>query len=75
LDAATLTDSRDLYTSQHSFDYQGLAAALHILNEKDYSKVLKLLITNMCEANAEKRTKAVALYEWLTPYDDAINNF
>jgi hypothetical protein len=62
LDAATLTDSRTLYKNHHSFNYEGLAASLDLLNSKDFSPVFKMLISNMCETNAEKRTTSVALY-------------
>lgn len=70
LDAATLSDSRDLYKGQKTFDYDTLENRLKELQDKqDYSRLLKAIIQNMCSVTAQDRTSARQLFEWLSPYD------
>lgn len=75
LDAATLSDSNDLYPPMKKFSYQGLEARLEELNECDYSALQKSLIRNMCSVDPTDRMRAVELYRWLAPHEVAINNF
>jgi hypothetical protein len=75
LDAATLSCSADLYKEIKKLDYQSLEARLEELGDKEYTALLKQTIQNMCQLNAEDRTTAEELYQWLIPHEEAINNF
>ena len=76
LDAATLSDSTELYKGSKSFNFEGLEGKLKDLQSKEeYSILLKALICHMCNASPEGRTPARELYEWLSPFEEEINNF
>jgi hypothetical protein len=56
------------------FNYQKLSKKIEELREIGYSEVLTLTIESMCEVDAEFRTKARDIFEWLQPHEDAIAN-
>ena len=76
LDAATLSDSRDLYKGYKNFDYDKLEERLRTLQGKEeYSRLLKALIHNMVDVTPENRVPCRELFAWLSPYEEEINNF
>ena len=76
LDAATLSDSRDLYKGYKSFDYDKLEERLKELQGKEeYSRLLKSLINNMVDVTPSNRVSCRELFTWLSPYEEEINNF
>jgi hypothetical protein len=44
-------------------------------SKQEYSRLLKTLIQNMCEVTSRDRTPCRELYDWLSPFEEEINNF
>ncbi len=74
LDAATLSESKSLYSKNFKFSYEKLDQRLAEFRKYGYSELLTLTIENMCEVDTEFRSSSREILQWLLPYEEAIIN-
>lgn len=74
LDAATLSESKSLYSKNFKFNYEKLEQRLNEFRKYGYSELLTLTIENMCEVDTEYRSGSREILQWLLPYEEAIIN-